>query len=213
MRAGEDIPPALMKDGELFDGRHRIAAADQAGLKRVPVVELGHLWKSGRRKKNPGFELRQWRQPILWDAEALEVELGGIPPAAVLLASLEGPLMLPVQARLPSARSRSHDRRSVVRAGIVIDGTEHDPGIVEALLAHHQPELSVSPTGHKWYSWHSAASELLTVLVEAGTRAGAQHEAQEVELWVDTHLPNPPQFRATFRAWTAPLERRPKRGR
>lgn len=162
---------------------------------------------------NPGLEMRLWKKPILWDAEKVEVEVGQVPPGALLLAAMQGPLVVPVAATLPGKRSRVH-------AGIEMEGLIETPGgseipawgtpAVKALLAHHKPELAVSPTGHKWYSWEEAAPRLLSLLVEHGARTGSQHESEPIDLWIDSHLPNPPHHRIRFRAWTVPAEPRRK---
>lgn len=41
---GEAVPPILLNEGRLFDGRHRAWAADELGLKKVPVAEIGQYW-------------------------------------------------------------------------------------------------------------------------------------------------------------------------
>jgi hypothetical protein len=44
IKRGEDVPPLLVLDGKLFDGRHRAWAAKDAGLKRAPVVDITPYW-------------------------------------------------------------------------------------------------------------------------------------------------------------------------
>jgi len=46
--AGDDVPPILTLLGKLFDGRHRAWAARDAGLKKVPVVDLAPYWKEDK---------------------------------------------------------------------------------------------------------------------------------------------------------------------
>jgi len=35
-----DIPPAIMNDGKLVDGKHRIIAAKLRGIKHIPVIRI-----------------------------------------------------------------------------------------------------------------------------------------------------------------------------
>jgi len=40
MRAGEDIPPLVVRGRAIEDGRHRAFAAESLGLERAPTVDL-----------------------------------------------------------------------------------------------------------------------------------------------------------------------------
>jgi hypothetical protein len=41
---GEDVPPMLINEGRVFDGRHRSWAAHRLGIKKAPVVDLTPYW-------------------------------------------------------------------------------------------------------------------------------------------------------------------------
>lgn len=44
MKAGADIPPVLLRNGHIHDGRHRTLAAKMLGLQLVPVVDTDAYW-------------------------------------------------------------------------------------------------------------------------------------------------------------------------
>lgn len=44
MKAGADIPPVLLRNGHIHDGRHRTLAAKMLGLQLVPVVGTDAFW-------------------------------------------------------------------------------------------------------------------------------------------------------------------------
>ena len=43
---GDAVPPILVDQGRLFDGRHRAWAADQLKIKKVPTVDISKYWRS-----------------------------------------------------------------------------------------------------------------------------------------------------------------------
>lgn len=45
IKMGDPVPPVLIDQGELFDGRHRAWAAEKIGLRKVPVVDITKFWK------------------------------------------------------------------------------------------------------------------------------------------------------------------------
>ena len=44
MKAGADIPPVLLRNGHIHDGRHRTLAAKMLGLQLVPVIDTDAYW-------------------------------------------------------------------------------------------------------------------------------------------------------------------------
>jgi len=48
IEADVDVPPILLDQGEVFDGRHRAWAAYALRMKKVPVAEIGQYWTSRR---------------------------------------------------------------------------------------------------------------------------------------------------------------------
>lgn len=45
MKHGGDVPPLLIHDWELFDGRHRAWAAWNIGLRRAPILDITEYWR------------------------------------------------------------------------------------------------------------------------------------------------------------------------
>lgn len=45
IQEGDPVPPILIDQDGLFDGRHRAWAAQDLGIKMVPVVDISEYWK------------------------------------------------------------------------------------------------------------------------------------------------------------------------
>jgi hypothetical protein len=206
----------------VLDGRRADAwAVFVQGREQQPWLTKREAKKLARalRLPNPSMMLQHWQKPILWDATALEAELGAVPPAAVLLAAMQAPITVPVLARVPGNRGR-------VYAGIEIEAqVEREGGSIPAwgteevamLLAHHSPDIVARPTGRKWNSWREAAPQLLSLVLEHGTRHTGYTEDDPVTILLDDHTSRPEhRFEGEsmgwhgsirFLSWTVSLER------
>ena len=43
LKQGKDLDPIMVKNGNFFDGGHRLAAYKQAGVEKIPTIEIGFL--------------------------------------------------------------------------------------------------------------------------------------------------------------------------
>lgn len=86
---GDDVPPILVDQDGVFDGRHRAWAADELGLKKVPVVDISPFWVKEHLPGNPLTDqlLRDFVQSED-DPEERILSVGGIPKAAVVMVDL-----------------------------------------------------------------------------------------------------------------------------